>query len=426
MEDPLADMSYGDEWENFLPFRDLARQCAGESGTRLSDAEASDICVTDYSGDAGASGRMLADDAHIPAESISRGAETSKPARKPRTKRSDFYVRGSMIPIDVVGKIRRVGIIPYCIAAPSETLSSPSWLGKRSPLGDNWRRERFSDFFPPASDRVFMQGSTVTLKPSSEDEIASAAQESTLWFALGVDAHYGELTDCGGRRKNKAYEAVETAAARELHEESACIFEMIYDTDIVRDSPAIVGEDTCVFFVRVTPRGFGFPDRLATIFAGLRAHIVSRSGTGASALQRTASLIENSLMYWLPMPDFVQIVKTRAQRGSRTPTVSSCGSASHHSDVSAEEIFSALSAAKAKAVKAVPTSIKASHVGLPGWMTKTISALSELTAPLDKPRDGRSNARHPLMYETLRRIIAPVVDEMTDALVYDASSSPSP
>lgn len=303
-------------------------------------------------------------------------------AKKPRAKRSAFYARGSLIPTQVLSTITRAGVIPYCIATKSLERPSPT-------LGDSWRRERFPGLEMPEG-RLFMQG--VTIEPTAPREIERAAAESTLWFAVAVDAQFGELTDCGGRRR--FCENVETTASRELHEESARIFEMIYDTDIVRDSPAVVGEGVCVFFVRVNPRGFGFPDRLAPIFAGVRKHITNGTET---AQRLSASMLENSLMYWITSSDLTRLAKTRVPKKTSSTNLQSEASHYYH------------------ASNFVP--VKPSAFSLPAWMTKTSNALRALSRGVEPTTDGTEPpSKHPVMYETLRRIIAPVADELAAVL----------
>lgn len=321
----------------------------------------------------------------------------SQTPKKPRAKRSIFYPRGSMIPPHVLATISRAGVIPYCIAS---TRALPLSNGA---LGDSWRREGFSELSLPEG-KTFMQG--VSINETAQAEINCAAAESALWFAVAIDAQFGELTDCGGRRKT--CESVETTASRELYEESVRIFEMIYDTDIVRDSPAIVGEGVCVYFVRVTPYGFGFPDRLAPIFSSIRKHIVGVDPAmmaSNSAAQRSASMVENSLMYWIPGDDFAKLAKTRAMRQAKPPADPFIdGSSSIQRN-----------ATGARARSALPSRTKASKVSVPAWMPRTCAAIRDLCSDDALANDGEA-PKHPIMYEILRRIVSPNIDELISTL----------
>lgn len=324
------------------------------------------------------------DDAEVEwahAEKSTESAQTSvttsvgESTKRPRVKKSFFYPSGEQIPEVSLAAIRRVGIVPYCRLSCRETY-----------------RQRKSQH--AQADAVFMQGAGKCKPTSSFAEIEPAAELADVWFALAIDSQFGELTDCGGRRKfmGQATESIESTASRELYEESLRIFDARYDQTVVRQSPAIVSGSLCVFFVYIdAPEHFGFPDRLASVFATLRS--VATEGPVNSA-KGCLPFMENSLMYWLPLHDFVKIAKTRTPRPEK---------------VAQDPELSPNSAAarRRQQQRYRPATPRASPVLMPPWMLATARELDSISQK-SPPEANSTEQKHPVMYETLRRAISPV------------------
>jgi hypothetical protein len=188
----------------------------------------------------------------------------------------------SSIPQSIVSSVTRVGIVPYCY----------------------------------------------------EDD--GSTSDTAAWFAFAVDAKFGELTDCGGRRKQQPHESLVHTAARELYEESLRIFDFRSNLDQIASSPAIANSRTCIFFVRVDGYEYGFPDELPVQFARravIEPHTTTTPTTTTSHTRRRSSyyhfsqrrrtggsgsgssFMENSTMYWISQHTILELIKSKT-RGS--------------------------------------------------------------------------------------------------------------
>lgn len=217
---------------------------------------------------------------------------------------STIYPSLYEVPQGVLSGIRRVGIIPYCYITPR----------KRDP---------------------------------------------ELWFAVGIDAKYGELTDCGGGRILD--EPIEYAAARELYEESMKIFDFSKKINKIKQSVLATDGTVCVFFVRVSPytTRYGFPDKLASDFSSLRSKFSNEP----------PEFLENSLMYWISETEFESIAKIRTRL-------------------------------------VIPRNLHLSSVDVNKQITpKTSIEISKISP-------SKGGDKHPLFYEIVRRLIYPVITDL--------------
>lgn len=246
------------------------------------------------------------------------------------------------IPASIVNKIIRVGVIPFCHAPPvyhalcesevemqprfleseieHRSLSTESEMRQRFPESE--MRQRFTEklpftrlisskpIFDPSSERLIIPPPPpYLLKENLENaQLAFSTDKSVnIWFALGVDARFGELTDCGGFRGR--LESIVDTAVRELQEESMGIFNFSSSAGRIKiqNSPAIVGEKSCIVFVEIdNPLNFGFPDKLPHAFMCSRSSFLNR--------RVAKSCLENSLMYWLSAEDLMGLATERRYR----------------------------------------------------------------------------------------------------------------
>lgn len=138
-------------------------------------------------------------------------------------------------------------------------------------------------------------------------------------FALAVDLRHKELTDCGGLRE--ANETLEMTGARELYEESACIFDFRNQLHLLSASPVSIWGRSCVVFLEVWNLfQFGFPTRLSALFR-YNLHLIKSSfahccqrnpenSTLRTGFERThlRRFCENSNMFWVRGDDLCDLV----------------------------------------------------------------------------------------------------------------------
>ena len=150
---------------------------------------------------------------------------------------ANIYISGRSIPIQMLSTIERVGVIPYMKLLATSSLQS---------------KKAFS---------------------AEEEKIGSV---SKYWFAFGIDAVHGELTDCGGKRTS-ALEPIERTAVRELYEESMTLFDYRKRECDILNSPVVTNGKTCIFFLRIHPpfSKSGFPFDLPKLFVSRRRQLLS-------------------------------------------------------------------------------------------------------------------------------------------------------
>lgn len=299
--------------------------------------------------------------------------------------KSRLYERARDIPPEVAKKISRSGVIPYYVPPPERTLQ----------LSEMARRE------------------------------------SPLWFALGIDANHGELTDAGGRCRPD--ESLELAAARELAEESNHIFEV--SAEELSECPVVVGRDACIFFWNIGspvyedenwiyyPFGAGlFPDRLASTFALARCALVRRivaDEARSSSLpeemrprrslaMRSAPMLENSLMYWVSANDLKRLCGCRRKRA--TPPAALDDTESTTGDTPSARLVVRMPPTASHIVAPVVSS----GIRLPEWQIVTNMHLQKLSG--EEP-DGSRSECHPKMYSLLRSALNPVIKALCERLL---------
>jgi len=173
--------------------------------------------------------------------------------------KSKFYSKARNIPRNV--KIKRAGIIPYCIY---------------------------------------------------NDEIH---------FALGVDGQYGELTDFGGGLE-RGENFIKTAS-RELLEESCGIFNFTKSDYKILNSPAIVNGVICIIFIKigVTVRNYGVPlklnDRVTSSIINSLDALKRDPLISEDEMKEASHFFENSGAIWISHQDILKLVSTPTKRVSK-------------------------------------------------------------------------------------------------------------
>jgi hypothetical protein len=235
-----------------------------------------------------------------------------------KRKAAHFYETLDEVPSDISASIMRVGVLPFYL--PRAFISGPT------------------------------ESHAARLAAETEDNDTYVAEavaraRSPVWIAVGVDARHGEITDFAGRRKPR--ERLADAGARELYEESACLFNVM--PQALQQSRCVTDGVMCVIFLQVSPRAAnGFPDRLPQNFAAARSACAAR---GAHA-----AVLGNSTMYWQPAGTLVALSRLGPTLPSDAP-------------------------------------LNASSIGVPPWMPRTAAALGSF---------------NPLVYNVLRRIVVSV------------------
>jgi len=208
--------------------------------------------------------------------SESLSSSTSKPVSRGgvgNTSNIKFFTTGRAIPLDVVSSIERVGVIPY-VKFP--VVHSQPFVKIKTYEDDTFYLNSSCEVAPKSQSSMMRfvpkhhrqnplsQESDQTVDILSLHEEAGAI--SRYWFAMAVDAQYGELTDCGGKRES-FLEPIERTAVRELYEESMGVFDFRKRECEILNSHAITNGTTCIFFVRVHPSDrYGFPYNLPSLF----------------------------------------------------------------------------------------------------------------------------------------------------------------
>jgi hypothetical protein len=190
---------------------------------------------------------------------------------------TEAFISGRSIPSSMLLTIERVGVIPYVKLLASSSLS----------------------------------------KKNFTDEEKRLASFSKIWFAFGIDAKYGELTDCGGRRTSML-EPIERTAARELYEESTTLFDYRKRECDILNSPVITNGKICIFFLRiqipVAMSKCGFPFSLPHLFVSKGIQIMNKvSSTVNNPRQqqrRTTSSESSSVMKVAASPASLVCIET--------------------------------------------------------------------------------------------------------------------
>lgn len=265
-----------------------------------------------------------------------------------------------MIPGDIAARITRVGIIPY---VDLRQRSHPLTLTDSEVLR-SIRKKQIRD----------TRHSVVAIA-------LAAAVESRFWFAMAIDAKFGELTDCGGQRKPS--ETIERTASRELFEESMGLFDARYDLEKIRASPVITNGLTCIFFLHIESAShYGFPDHLVTAFQDRKVR----------AQQESVLPEETSLMYWISSSDLNRLLLEK------------CTKTSQHQPYS---------------ISSIPVSSfqSASQTGHP-IQNYTNAALQQLSVMSSPPLDSEKEMlpHHPCIYSMVHRLLKPVFEPLLQHL----------
>lgn len=269
------------------------------------------------------------------------------------------------IPQEIRKNIRRSGVIPYCV--------------------------KYHNYHHIIIDPLVDDVVTNTSTSVSE-------QTPIIYFGVAIDSASGELTDCGGKMNEK--EIIENTAARELYEESLGLFDIRKDCkSILSNSLCAINKDVCIFFVNIssitpnlTPKldlsHFFSEDPLATTFQHSYHSLISRikeSNQNLPSKKKVKSLLENSLMYWIPHKEFKSLSQIRTRCVSKKgyhPSKIECSSPSL-SKIMYEQLKSNIEESKRGGGKCVPSHDKMFH---------------------------------PLIYEIVRRIIYSSIDFIIDEI----------
>jgi hypothetical protein len=271
-----------------------------------------------------------------------------------------------------------------------------------------------------------------TIIPADVDstpQLKLASKESSLWFAVGIDADFTELTDFGGYYKNSRETVVQTAA-RELAEESMGFFSNIHESTI-KSSPVVTDGSTCIFFAKIdfetTVETLGFPDGLSHDFSRLRRQYIDklddidnkpRTRRSSRKQQQKPSSspaicddtrivaktveMENSLIYWISSTDLTKLIfkKCRCSPAATGPK-------------------------KCRSKRCWYTC----DVNTPNWMSNTNQELVSLGCHIDiyssdtefddDITNCRRRANHPNVYNVVQKLLLPVWGRICSDLFFD-------
>lgn len=144
-------------------------------------------------------------------------------------------------------------------------------------------------------------------------------QSGVVYFLLGIDSIYGELTDCGGMRR-KTETIVETGI-RELSEETMGIVDLMNKKEEVKNNSYVIYKnERIILFYKIDKNEqnkYGFPKKTHIDFYKKRIRLmknVHKLMDNGKPVSKLNVFLENIVVYWVPHYDFINLIKERTRK----------------------------------------------------------------------------------------------------------------